>query len=47
LPGLSSRRNHHSLMGGMPGLLQPPGPMDPMQRLALMMAVMVLGVPQV
>jgi hypothetical protein len=33
--------------GGMPGLLQPPGPMDPMQRLALMMAVMVLGMPQV
>ncbi len=33
--------------GGMPGLLQPPGPMDPMQRLALIMAVMVLGMPQV
>ncbi len=33
--------------GGMPGLLQPPGPMDPMQRLALMMAVMLLGMPQV
>jgi hypothetical protein len=33
--------------GGMPGLLQPPGPMDPMQRLALMMAMMVLGMPQV
>ncbi|MFO0004676.1 MAG: hypothetical protein ACK559_26455, partial [bacterium] len=32
--------------GGMPGLLQPPGPMDPMQRLALMMAMMVLGMPQ-
>jgi hypothetical protein len=32
---------------GMPGLLQPPGPVDPMQRLALMMAVMVLGMPQV
>jgi hypothetical protein len=32
---------------GMPGLLQPPGPIDPMQRLALMMAVMVLGMPQV
>ena len=47
LPGLSSRRNHHSLMGGMLGLLQPPGPKDPMQRLALMMAVMVLGMPQV
>jgi hypothetical protein len=31
----------------MPGLLQPPGPMDPMQRLALMMAVMVLGMLQV
>jgi hypothetical protein len=31
----------------MPGLLQPPGPVDPMQRLALMMAVMVLGMPQV
>jgi hypothetical protein len=33
--------------GGMPGLLHPPGPVDPMQRLALMMAVMVLGIPQV
>ncbi len=33
--------------GGIPGLLQPPGPMDPVQRLALMMAVMVLGMPQV
>jgi hypothetical protein len=32
---------------GMPGLLQPPRPVDPMQRLALMMAVMVLGMPQV
>ncbi len=32
---------------GMPGLLQPPGPADTMQRLALMMAVMVLGMPQV
>jgi hypothetical protein len=31
----------------MPGLLQPPGPVEPMQRLALMMAVMVLGMPQV
>jgi hypothetical protein len=31
----------------MPGLLQPSGPVDPMQRLALMMAVMVLGMPQV
>jgi hypothetical protein len=31
----------------IPGLLQPPGPTDPMQRLALMMAVMVLGMPQV
>ncbi len=29
---------------GMPGLLQPPGLVDPMQRLALMMAVMVLGI---
>ncbi len=28
---------------GMPGLLQPPGPADPVQRLALMMALMVLG----
>jgi hypothetical protein len=28
-------------------LLQPPGPIDLMQRLALMMAVMVLGMPQV
>ncbi len=32
---------------GMPGLLQPPGPTDLMQRLALMMAIMVLGMPQV
>ncbi len=32
---------------GMPGLLQPPGPADPIQRLALMMALMVLGMPQV
>ncbi len=32
---------------GMPGLLQPPGPADTMQRLALMMAVMVLGMPPV
>ncbi len=32
---------------GMPGLLQPPGPVDPIQRLALMMAIMVLGMPQV
>jgi hypothetical protein len=32
---------------GMPGLLQPPGPVDPVQRLALMMALMVLGMPQV
>jgi hypothetical protein len=32
---------------GMPGLLQPPGHADTMQRLALMMAVMVLGMPQV
>jgi hypothetical protein len=32
---------------GMPGLLQPPGPADPVQRLALMMALMVLGMPQV
>jgi hypothetical protein len=32
---------------GMPGLLQPPGPVDPIQRLALMMALMVLGMPQV
>ena len=30
---------------GMPGLLQPPGPADPVQRLALMMALMVLGMP--
>jgi hypothetical protein len=30
---------------GMPGLLQPPGPVDPMQRLALMMAVVVLQNP--
>jgi hypothetical protein len=32
---------------GMPGLLQPPGPADPVQRLALMMALMVLGMLQV
>jgi hypothetical protein len=32
---------------GMPGLLQPPGPADPIQRLAIMMALMVLGMPQV
>jgi hypothetical protein len=32
---------------GTQGLLQPPRPVDPMQRLALMMAVMVLGMPQV
>jgi hypothetical protein len=32
---------------GMPGLLQPPGPVDPVQRLALMMALMVLGMPPV
>jgi hypothetical protein len=32
---------------GVPGLLQPPGPADPVQRLALMMALMVLGMPQV
>jgi hypothetical protein len=32
---------------GMPGLLQPPGPADPVQRLALMMVLMVLGMPPV
>jgi hypothetical protein len=32
---------------GMPGLLQPPGHADPVQRLALMMALMVLGMPPV
>jgi hypothetical protein len=32
---------------GMPSLLQPPGPADPVQRLALMMALMVLGMPPV
>jgi hypothetical protein len=32
---------------GMPGLLQPQGPADPVQRLALMMALMVLGMPPV
>jgi hypothetical protein len=32
---------------GMPGLSQPPGPADPVQRLALMMALMVLGMPPV
>ncbi len=32
---------------GMPGLLQPPGHADRVQRLALMMALMVLGMPPV
>jgi hypothetical protein len=32
---------------GLPGLIQPAGLMDAMQRLALMMAVMILGAPQV
>jgi hypothetical protein len=32
---------------GMPGLFQPPGQADPVQRLALMMALMVLGMPPV
>jgi hypothetical protein len=32
---------------GMPGLLQPPGSADPIQRLALMMALTVLGIPPV
>ncbi len=32
---------------GVPGLLQPPGPVDPVQRLALMMVLMVLGMPPV
>jgi hypothetical protein len=32
---------------GMPGMLQPPGHVDPVQRLALMMALMVLGMPPV
>jgi hypothetical protein len=32
---------------GMPGLFQPPGHADPVQRLALMMALMVLGMPPV
>jgi hypothetical protein len=43
---LSYRRDRLHPMG-MPGLLQPPGPADPIQRLALMMALMVLGMPQV
>jgi hypothetical protein len=38
-PGLDPR--------GLPGLIQPAGPMDAMQRLALMMAVMILGAPQI
>jgi hypothetical protein len=33
--------------GGIPGLLQSPGSLDPTQRLALMMAVMLLGMPPV
>jgi hypothetical protein len=33
--------------GGIPGLLQSPGTVDPTQRLAVMMAVMVLGMPPV
>jgi hypothetical protein len=33
--------------GGIPGLLQSPGSVDPTQRLALMMAVMLLGMPPV
>jgi hypothetical protein len=52
-------RGHGGMMGpqpqgpvypqpfGMPGLLQPPGHEDPVQRLALMMALMVLGMPPV
>jgi len=32
---------------GMPGWFQPPGQADPVQRLALMMALMVLGMPPV
>ncbi len=32
---------------GMPGLFQIPGQADPVQRLALMMALMVLGMPPV
>ncbi len=32
---------------GMPGWFQPPGQADPVQRLALMMALMVLGMPSV
>ena len=32
---------------GVPGLFQPPGHADPVQRLALMMALMVLGMPPV
>jgi hypothetical protein len=32
---------------GMPGLFQPPGHADPVQRLGLMMALMVLGMPPV
>jgi hypothetical protein len=33
--------------GGIPGLLQSPGSVDPTQKLALMMAVMLLGMPPV
>ncbi len=32
---------------GLPGLIQPAGLMDAMQRLTLMMAVMILGAPQI
>jgi hypothetical protein len=38
-------RSHRDQCIPSPGLLQPPGPADPAQRLALMMALMVLGMP--
>ncbi len=48
LPGLSNCEGSHILTPrGMPSLLQPAGPADTMQRLALMMAVMMLVMPQV
>jgi hypothetical protein len=42
-----SRRQLLPDPGGIPGPLQPAGPVDPVQRLALMMAVMMLGMPPV
>jgi hypothetical protein len=42
-----SRRQLLPDPGGIPGPLQPAGPVDPVERLALMMAVMMLGMPPV